>query len=326
MDHLQRSTLNCFSVYSLDRVPNRRADAAWIAARMADSSTYIVPVWQSMNLFTNGPHPRPVLLAPQEREGLINGAESVILLGEADDGQGRRVAYFAAGLPPEASPPLELSGIGQFKHLTSVGMLLDRWEGGLLAYARAITHWHHRHRFCGDCGSPTTSTNSGHVRICTNPECALEHFPRTDPAVIVQVSSGDRCLLGRKAMWPPQRYSIIAGFVEPGECLEAAVVREVFEETGVRVGQVTYQSSQPWPFPRSLMLGFTAMAVSDAIQLNDGELEHARWFSREEMQTALREGSLRLPLGVSISSRLIEDWFDGGSLGRLRDQPRHGEW
>ena len=326
MDHLQRSALNRFAVYTLDRVPNRRLDNAWVASRIVDPSTHVVPVWQSMNLFTNEPIPRPVLLTPQGLDGLIDDAESVILLGEADDGRGQRVAYFAAGLRPDESPPAQLSDIGQFKHLTSVGMSLDRWEGGLLAYARAITHWHHRHRFCGDCGNPTTSTNSGHVRLCTNAECALEHFPRTDPAVIVQVSSAERCLLGRKSMWPRCRYSIIAGFVEPGECLEATVVREVFEETGVRVGQVTYQSSQPWPFPRSLMLGFTATAISDAIQLNDGELEDARWFSRKEMQAALRDGSLRLPLGVSISSRLIEDWFDAGSLGRLRDQPRSEEW
>lgn len=294
---------------------------------MADPTTYVVPVWQSQNLFTNEPNPQPVLLAPQGLDGLIDKAESVILLGEAANGrEGQKVAYFAAGLPPDESPPAELANIGQFKSLTSVGMSLDRWEGGLLAYARAITHWHHRHCFCGDCGSPTTSANGGHVRVCTNAECALEHFPRTNPAVIVLVTSGERCLLGRKGMWPPRRYSIIAGFVEPGECLEATVVREVFEETGIHVGEVQYQSSQPWPFPRSLMLGFTAIAVSHAIHLHDGELEDARWFSREEMQIALRDGSLRLPLGVSISSRLIEDWFDAGGLGQLRDQPRKGEW
>jgi NAD+ diphosphatase len=154
------------------------------------------------------------------------------------------------------------------------------------------------------------------VQVCTNPRCGQEHFPRTDPAIIVLVTSGERCLLGRKAFWPAGLHSIIAGFVEPGESLEAAVAREVAEETGVSLQAVHYHSSQPWPFPKSLMLGFTAQAASEDIHLNDGELETVRWFSRQEIQEGLQEGSLQLPTAISISHRLIEEWFDAQAPSR----------
>lgn len=195
--------------------------------------------------------------------------------------------------------------------------LLAPGEGELLAHARALAYWHRRHRFCGDCGHPTEGAQGGHVRVCSNPQCGRQHFPRTDPAVIVLVTAGERCLLGRQPSWLPGRYSTIAGFVEPGESLEAAVVREVGEETGVRVREVRYQSSQPWPFPASLMLGFRAVAEGEDIHLGDEELEDARWFSREELERAMEEGALRLPGRISIAYRLIEDWFDEGSPGRL---------
>ncbi len=151
--------------------------------------------------------------------------------------------------------------------------------------------------------------------VCTNPDCRHDHFPRTDPAIIVLISDGERALLGRQAGWPAGRYSTIAGFVEPGESLEDAVAREVFEETGVRVDLIEYHSSQPWPFPSSLMLGFTARAVTTEVHLRDQELEDARWFSRAE----LAAGYPKIPPNVSISFRLIEDWFDAGGGPRLRE-------
>jgi NAD+ diphosphatase len=156
------------------------------------------------------------------------------------------------------------------------------------------------------------------MRVCTNPDCGQLHFPRTNPAIIVLVALRERCLLGRQATWPEGLYATIAGFVEPGESLEEAVVREVREETGIEVREVTYHSSQPWPFPSSIMLGFTAQAGSDHIQLNDGELEDARWFSREEIARGVEEGWLRLPSSVSISYRLIEDWYDGEERGKKK--------
>jgi NAD+ diphosphatase len=196
----------------------------------------------------------------------------------------------------------------------------------MLAYAKAMTYWHRCHRFCGNCGSPTVSTQGGHLRVCTNPQCGQHHFPRTDPAIIVLVTSGERCLLGRQQIWPAGRYSIIAGFVEPGESLEAAVAREVREETGIAVEQVRYWASQPWPFPSSLMLGFRAEAASTSVQLRDGELEAARWLSREEIAIELRQGALRLPPEVSISYQLIESWFDAGGLRCLKHLVSQGAW
>jgi len=173
---------------------------------------------------------------------------------------------------------------------------------------RALTIWRARHRFCSVCAYPTVSERAGHVLRCSNPDCTHEFFPRIDPAVIVLVTDGDRVLLGRQATWPAGRYSTIAGFVEPGESLEDAVLREVHEETGVRVSNVEYHSSQPWPFPSSLMLGFHAKAEPGAeIQMTpDGELEHADWFTREDIVS----GKLLLPFSHSISYRLIQAWFD----------------
>ena len=314
MDHYHRSAQNCF-VAQIDRASERRRDERWIAERLVDPGTRVIPVWRGRSLFAGETVPRPVLLAPHDLGALINGTGPVVLLGELE---GR--AYFAVGpRGGDEAPPAELAARGEFRRLRDVGALLEPLEGALLAYAKAMMHWHAHHRFCASCGSPTNSAEGGHLRVCTNPECGRYHFPRTDPAIIVLVSSGERCLLGRQARWPDGMYATIAGFVEPGESLEAAVVREVGEETGVQVREVTYRSSQPWPFPRSIMLGFQALAGSEAIVLGDGELEDARWFSREEIVRGLDEGWLRLPSQVSISYRLIEEWFDGGGAGRLAE-------
>jgi NAD+ diphosphatase len=155
----------------------------------------------------------------------------------------------------------------------------------------------------------------GHVLVCSNPVCRHEQFPRIDPAIIVLVSDAERALLGRQAAWPVGRYSTIAGFVEPGESLEDAVAREVLEETGVQVDRIEYHSSQPWPFPSSLMLGFMAQAVTHEVHLKDQELEDARWFTRAEIIA----GTPVLPPRQSISYRLIETWFDAGAERPLRD-------
>ena len=267
-----------------------------------------------MNLIAGDPVPHPVLLSPDDLDSLGCVPDEAIFLGEED-----RLAYFAIDLAGnDPSPPAVLLQLGRFRDLKGVAALLDRRDGALLAYARAMTHWHRRHQFCGDCGWPTRSAEGGHVRVCANKKCGLQHFPRTDPAVIVLVESGDQCLLGRQPIWPKTVYSTIAGFVEPGESVEEAVVREVFEETGIRVHAVEYHSSQPWPFPASLMLGFTARAEKTSILLDQNELEDARWFSRSEIRTCLENGTLRLPSAISIAYRLIEDWFDEPGSPRLR--------
>ncbi len=282
---------------------------------MSDPTTRFVPVSGSAVLVTDGARPRPVLLRPNEAEVIRRQGESVILLGEA----GGRV-YFAVDLTGggESALPGPV-GAGQFRPLREVAALLEQQEAGLLAYAKAMAYWHRRNRFCGECGALTASGEGGHLRVCTSSQCGRQHFPRTDPAIIVRVTHGGRCLLGRQPTWPEGRYSVIAGFVEPGESLEAAVVRELREETGVRVTRIQYHSSQPWPFPSSLMLGFVAEATHTTIRLHDGELEDARWLSREDIVSEVEQGTLQLPSDISISHLLLAEWFDAGGLGQLRD-------
>ena len=199
-------------------------------------------------------------------------------------------------------------------------------QAGFAAYARALVHWHQRHRYCGRCGSATRIEDGGHRRRCTRAECALEQFPRLDPAVIVLVEHQGRVLLGRQASWPPRRYSVLAGFVEPGESLEDALRREVFEESGIEVVECDYHSSQPWPFPSSLMLGFTARAGTDALSYGD-ELEHAGWFSPEALRAAVAAGEIRLPPPLSLSARLLDDWYRART-GRCSTEilPADNDW
>jgi NAD+ diphosphatase len=315
MYHYEYSSLNHFTSRVVDRVSRKRVDAEWLEARLRDENTRFVPVWQAKNLFAADQVAKPILLPSTAVQDFVHTAESTILLGVHGDR-----TYFAIDVPSEGDlPPAGLAALGEFRNLRGVALLLDEQDCGLLAYAKAIVHWHHHQRFCGDCGSPTESREGGYVRVCTNDACGRHHFPRIDPAIIVLVTSGERCLLGRKPEWPPKRYSTIAGFVEPGESLEAAVVREVWEETGVNVGSVRYFASQPWPFPSSLMLGFMAEAASDGIDVGEDELEDARWYTRQEMRDSIEDGTLKLPFHLSISFHLIESWFDAGDLGSLRD-------
>ncbi len=294
-------TPNIFAGAGIDRAAERRRDAAWITERLADRRSRFAPVWRERNLFAvNGGAPAGAWLSAAEVAWCLDGA-CVVFLGMLEE-----VAHFAFEVAHD-DPPERFAGLGGFGDLKRHGMLLDPTEAGLLAFARGMLHWHARHRFCGECGAETEAREAGHVRACTR--CGALHFPRTDPAVIVLVTRGERCLLGRQAAWDPGRYATLAGFVEPGESLEDAVAREVREETGVRVGEVRYHSSQPWPFPASLMIGFAAAALNDEIRLDD-ELEDARWFTREEIRRGLADGSFSMPNEVSISHRLIAEWLD----------------
>jgi len=261
-------TPNFYTATALDRAGHRRREPDWIAERLLHPETRFVAVWRGQNLVTsaNAPGPEPVWLA---REAVLAVESDPVLLGLKGE-----QAYFALDLSSHEQPLQALTVEGaEFTDLRRVGPLLARDEGALLAYARGIMHWHGRHRFCGLCGSPTRSEDAGHVRRCTNPDCNAQHFPRTDPAVIMPVTDGERALLGRQKVWPRGQHSTLAGFVEPGESLEQAVAREVREETGIVVDDVTYHSSQPWPFPASIMLGFTARAVTTDISIDLDELE-----------------------------------------------------
>ena len=200
------------------------------------------------------------------------------------------------------------------RDLREVGALLGDRDAGLLTHAVGLTNWHAAHPRCPRCGAPTEVVRGGAVRRC--PADGSEHFPRTDPAVIMLVTDGaDRCVLGRQAMWPAGRYSTLAGFVEPGESAEQAVVREVAEETGLAVDDVRYVGSQPWPFPSSLMLAYTAVCAPDAVpHPADGELQDAQWFTRDELRGAAAWGGgpgLQLPGEISIARHLIDGWLEG---------------
>lgn len=292
----------------LDRGSHLRQDPAWFDAALADAASRAVPVWNSRNLVLGDEAPRAAMLPLTEIPPELRGADNLILLGRFHD-----VPCFAYEI--EAIDPPRLLDGARFEDLRLLGSRLPPDEAGLLGYARAMLAWRKRHRFCGTCGSATLPARGGHALVCCNAACREEQFPRIDPAIIVLVSDGERALLGRQAAWPPGRYSTIAGFVEPGESLEDAVAREVLEETGIKVADIEYHSSQPWPFPASLMLGFCARAVTFDIHCRDEELEDARWFTHAE----LAGGTVLLPPRQSISFSLIEHWFDARGEGRLRD-------
>ncbi|MDJ0710236.1 MAG: NAD(+) diphosphatase [Woeseiaceae bacterium] len=290
---------NVFAGAFVDRNGERRKDPDWLAEALSSSETRFVPVWGDRCLVGGDPAGAVLLDADTARPFIAD--ENAIFLGLFRD----RPA-FSVAIPQVADAPF--ADLGEFKDLRFLGTILPPDEANLVAHARALVLWHNATLYCGKCGSASQPAAGGNTRRCCNPDCKQEIFPRTDPAIIVLVSDGDRCLLGRQASWPEGRYSTIAGFVEPGESLEDAVRREVYEETNIRVGGVHYHSSQPWPFPSSLMLGFIAEAASSAIKLNDGELEDARWFSRDE----LRSGEVGLPFRISIARRLVDHWIDGG--------------
>ena len=286
---------NVFAGAFVDRSGEKRKDTDWLTAAAASRDACFVPVWGDRCLI--GGEPAAACLLDREQVTDFLDEDEPIFLGIFRD----RPA-FAVSVPGEAAPLAEL---GEFRDLRYLGTVLPPDEANLVAHARALILWHASQGFCGVCGAPARPGGGGNSRVCTNADCGREVFPRVDPAIIVLVADGDRCLLGRKADWPAGRYSTIAGFVEPGESLEDAVRREVYEETNVRVGAVRYHSSQPWPFPAALMLGFVAEATSDDISLNDGELEDARWFTRDELVSDTN----RLPFTISIARRLVDDWI-----------------
>ncbi len=306
---------NPFSTKFLDRVSSKRNDKTWINAQFKIESTRIIQIWDSKILCKSAPNQGPIFLTPNDLLRHPSAIESSILLGISD-----KKTYFAIDLGSDENALIICDNKnGAFLDLKKVAPLFNYWDNAILALARFMIIWHSKNRFCGKCGSPTISAEAGHLRICTNEQCGLNHFPNMDPAVIVLVSSGEHCLLGRQKVWPKGMYSTIAGFVEPGESIEDAVVREVEEETGIKVKDIEYQSSQPWLFPNSLMLGFFAKAENKTINIAENELEDARWFSREDIKENLNKGLMRVSSKVSIAYALIKEWYDEGYICNLDD-------
>ena len=311
---------NIYADGPLDRADDRRLDEAWLAERLADPSTRFVALWRSRNLVSLGPSDSALAAGPNgleaiwiERtrgEAVISRGGDQVFLGLQEDR-----AFIAVDLSHLEQDEAEAL-VGQersFRDLREVGPLLHRDQASVLAYARGLLHWHHRHRFCGLCGSTTVSAQGGHIRRCRNPDCGASHFPRTDPAVIMLIhDGGERCVLGRQKIWPPGMHSTLAGFVETGESLEDAVAREVAEEVGLGLEEIHYHSSQPWPFPSSIMLGFTAQARYAPLRVHPEELESAAWFSRDQLLASPENETFKLPRVDSIARRLIEDWLAPG--------------
>jgi len=279
-----------------DRAALYRTDDAWLARAWADPTTQVLRIHHGRTLVDAG---SIVYFTPDQV-----GDGPHYLLGVDDS-----AAYFAVSETAELRAPFGSAAAPA--GLREVGSVLGDRDAGLLVLAVGLDNWHATHTHCPRCGSLTQVVAAGYVRRC--PVDESEHYPRTDPAIIVLVTdaAGQRCLLGSSARWAGRRFSTLAGFVEPGESAEAAVIREVFEESAVAIGAVTYLGSQPWPFPASLMLGFTARALDpDAVPVADGqELAEVRWFTREQIETGSADGSLGLPPGLSIARRLIEHWY-----------------
>ncbi|MBM4247259.1 MAG: NAD(+) diphosphatase [Deltaproteobacteria bacterium] len=287
----------------LERVDFRRRDAEWIAARLADPASRLLPVWRLAVPVREGAAPELTWIGCDRRP---EQGPDPILLGVRDDR-----AHFALDVSAIADPVAELGLAGTtYPDLRAVASRLVAGDAAIAAQARHLVDWHARHRFCSVCGQPSKVGDAGHVRRCSASECAAEHFPRTDPVVIMLVTRGDCCLLGRQPKWPHPFFSALAGFVEPGETLEEAVRREVFEEAGVRVAEVRYHSSQPWPFPASLMMGCMAEASTEEIRVDAHELEDARWFTRDDARAALagKNRDLALPPPLAIAHQLVRAW------------------
>jgi len=308
MDFVTHQTIHVFAGLALDRRAEERDDAAWAQAQAADPrSRYLVLCEHARDghralVSRDAMHPGVRLLGSVEQRALLPQAGATYL---GEDAQGPLFSICVEGaLGAAIAAELAAADID----LRSAGLQLPAFDATLFAYARALAHWQSRARWCGACGAPLELLALGHRAHCTNADCAIDHFPRVDPAIIVIVGDGERCLLGRQASWNPTRWSTLAGFVEPGESIEDAVRREVFEEAGVRVGACAYHSSQPWPFPSSLMLGFVAQA-SDATIRVGAELADARWFSVGELVDGIGDGTLTLPPRLSVSRALIAHWL-----------------
>lgn len=274
----------------VDRAALHRTDEGWLRQAWESPATRVVRVHDGRVAVTGDP-PR---LDLDEHPEVAQDCR--FFLG-VDDG----VAYFAALVDADEDD-------ASFQGLRAVGAVLDARDAGLVVHAVSLANWHATHTHCPRCGAPTAPQEAGHVRRCGSD--GSDHYPRTDPAVIMSVvDAEDRLLLGRQTSWPEGRFSTLAGFVEPGESLEAAVRREVHEEVGVVIGDVRYLGSQPWPFPSSLMLGFRAEASSSEVTLHDGEIAEARWFTRPGLLEAIRAGELGVAPTISIARRLIEHWY-----------------
>lgn len=317
IDRYSRSKRNRFTSVRLDRMVERRDDNDWVEQALVADDAHYVPLWRSRSLLRSAEDGTiAVYLRPGELDE-VDHIQPPTLLGTDD-----KRTYFAVSVTDQQRDEIiERRPDAEFADLRRYSIDMDAKHAGILAYAKALHYWQHRHRFCGVCGSPNLLLSAGHRLVCSNEECARQTFPRIDPAIIVLVTHGDACLLGRNRRWPPRRFSTLAGFVEPGESLEDAVAREVYEESSVTLNSIRYVSSQPWPFPASSMCGFYAEASSRDCATSD-ELEELRWFTPEALTEAVMAGDVLLSPPVSIAFQLLAEWFRNTGAGELEDVVR----
>lgn len=301
--------VNFYAGSRIDRAANSRADAAAVAAHLSDPAARFLPVWRGRHLMRR-PSPDSLRIARLDRAGLGLSPDRFDELSWTFLGLDGTQPLFAIDLSPLEEPTALLGGAEDraFEELRPLATLLPPEEASLLAQVRGMVHWRAAHRYCGTCGLPNASEQGGHRLACAN---GHHHFPRTDPVVIMLVRHGDQALLARGTRFPPESrlFSALAGFIEPGESAEEAVAREVFEEVGVRVRNVRYHSSQPWPFPGSLMLGFHADALDPALTLDPNEIAEARWVTRAQLRNHQAEG-FAMPNPTAIARQLVDSWLE----------------
>lgn len=317
MSASERSRRNAFAMLDLERAAERRDDVEWLAELERRPGSHFVLIDADGHLFADADDSAPLWLDVDARQRLLADVPAS-LLGLHDE-----QACFVLRLDAAHGDAVTTAAHAQRIDLRTASDRFDAFNAGLFAYARGLAYWQASMRFCSRCGAPLRLVSAGHRAQCTSTTCGQLYFPRTDPAIIVIVEHDGACLLGRQSSWAAGHYSTLAGFVEPGESLEDAVCREVAEESGVEVIDCEYHSSQPWPFPASLMLGFTAVARSRQLRPRDHELEDVRWFTPQQILDGIEDGSLRLSSRLSVSWRLIEHWMHeqtGIDLGTAVDR------
>ncbi len=299
-----------FAGSPLDRASEKRTDSNWIEAKRRDPASMILPMWRLepfiLGSEKSGPPIELGLVRAGIVESLVSGDALCIFLGLDGDR-----AVFALDVSDAADPSNvgPLAGLGYFRDARVAGSMVSIKDSAIIAQAKAMIDWHQRHGFCPKCGAPTKIMDAGYRRLCD--KCNAEHFPRVDPVVIMLATHGEACLVGRGKQFPPGMFSALAGFVEPGETIEEAVRREVMEEASVKVGEVTYYATQPWPFPSSLMIGCFAKAESRDIKVDENELAEVRWIERSvarELIEGKRIDGLLVPPPVAIAHHLIKTW------------------
>jgi NAD+ diphosphatase len=302
-----------FSGNPLNRASEKRTDSDWIESKRRDPSSLVLPVWR-LEPFLRGPEksPPPIelgLLRPGIADSLAGEQAPCIFLGLDGDIGVFALDISAAGDPANEGP---LAGLGYFRDARVAAQMVSLKHAAIIAQAKSLIDWHQRHGFCPRCGAPTKMMDAGYRRLCG--KCNAEHFPRVDPVVIMLATDGDACLVGRGKQFPPGMFSALAGFIEPGETIEEAVRRELMEEASVKVGEVTYYATQPWPFPSSLMIGCFAKAKSRDVKADENELAEVRWIERSvarELIAGKRVDGMLVPPPIAIAHHLIRTWALG---------------